>query len=87
MNRLHKTYTVIAERRDGSTCTKVGLPFGLLGPTIDLLLDLPREETPRAITIQRTDPNVVACDRGPVLPMEEAIAWRQPDDMITRLLR
>jgi len=76
-------FSVTVTREDGSTCTRDDVGRETARQLVSSLLT---RTTPRAITIRPMREGAITADAGPILPLEEAIRWRQPDDEITRIL-
>lgn len=82
---LAERWRVWATRGDGST--KVSPPLmkveAVSRATVLLMLDTP----PIEVKVMRDDPNVEYAETGPWLVLDAAIAWTQPRDHITVILR
>ena len=78
-------FLVTAIREDGSSRTSRPLGMTVIGQLVSALLN---GDTPlKRILVAPYDDRVESCDSGPVLPLDEALRWRQPDDHITRTMQ
>lgn len=78
-------YLIISvTREDDSTVTSEPKFTTLAAFLVDEIL---KTETPfKQLAVFPADPATSYVDRSPRLPIEDAMAWRQPDDIFTRLL-
>jgi hypothetical protein len=74
---------VVAYRHDGSSISSGPLHVAEALALLHRLLDLPTR--PRMVIVMRDLGTHV--DIGPVLMLEDALRWRQPDDEITRIMK
>jgi hypothetical protein len=76
------TYVVYATREDGSTVH--GIMDGELVPII--FRHIFKSGLASEIKVMQRVDGVAYADRSPNLSIDEALAWRQPDDKLTRAL-
>lgn len=79
-----KRYMVAAVRRDDSTITRTDLHISEATELARVAIEAPEA---KRVVIEPQRPDRTYDDAGPVLPLEEALKWRQPDDTLTRLFR
>ena len=80
-------FVIIATRPNGSTVVRADLSATMVAAVVPDLLGAPAEELQR-VSIIRQRPAVSYVETSPrLLPLDEALVWRQPDDALTRALR
>lgn len=76
-------YAVVADRADGST---IGAEDLHADEVVTLVRDALGVAAKLTILTERAGVKY-ALVQSPVLPLDDAIAWRQPDDQLTRIFR
>lgn len=78
-----RAFVVYATRADGSTAHAVVHPSVLLAT----VAAVHATGLAARVSFEPVADGVAYVDRSPMLPIDDALAWRQPTDALTRVLR
>lgn len=81
-------WMITAVRKDGSTQVKQHISREVANAiAVSLLGEAECRDGLDGVHVDRCDPRADYCSRSPVLPLDDALRFSQPPDLITHLLR